>query len=303
MMEIRVLRYFLAVSRSGTITGAAKTLHVTQPTLSRQLMDLEEALGQKLFMRSNHRITLTPEGMIFRKRAEEIMEMVDKTEAEFSAMGEIVGGDIYIGGGETDAMRHVTAVIKDLQQDYPSINYHLFSGNAEDVMERLDKGMLDFGVLIQPVDISKYDYINLPTVDTWGVVMKKESLLARKKSIVRGDLLDIPLICSRQAMRRTSGLNAYADWFGEDWDRLHIVATYNLIYNAALMVEEGIGYAITLDKLLNVTGSGNLCFRPLKPRLDSKLNLVWKKHQVFSSAAQYFLERIRDEFAEKNKVH
>lgn len=302
-MEIRVLRYFLAVAREGSVTKAAYSMHVTQPTLSRQLMDLEEELGQKLFIRSNHNVTLTEEGILLRKRAEEIMEMVQKTKAEFSAIGDNVGGDIYIGGGETEAMRQIAAVAIDLQNDYPAIHYHLFSGNAEDVTERLDKGMLDFGILIEPVDIYKYDYITLPCIDTWGVVMKPDSPLAQKNAIISDDLVGLPLICSRQAIQRTSSSNNYTEWFGENWHKLNIVATYNLIFNAALLVEEGMGYAITLDKLLNVTGSGSLCFRPFEPRLEAKLNLVWKKDQVFSTAAEYFLERIRDGFAEQEKLH
>lgn len=297
-MDIRVLRYFLAVAREGSVTRAAHSMHVTQPTLSRQLIDLEEELGQKLFIRSNHSISLTTAGVLLRKRAEEIMEMMHKTESEFYAMGENICGDIYIGGGETEAMRQVAIVANDLQSDYSGVHYHIFSGNAEDVIERLDKGMLDFGVLIQPVDISKYDYITLSAVDTWGLVMKKDSQLAQKTTITRSDLLGKPLICSRQATQKITEKNEYAQWFGDSWKELNIVATYNLIFNAALLVEEGMGYLITLDKLLNLTGSGNLCFRPFEPRLESKLNLVWKKGQIFSTAAQFFLERIRDEFAE-----
>lgn len=295
-MELRVLRYFLGVAREGSMTGAARTLHVTQPTLSRQLQELEEELGQKLFIRGSHSVTLTPEGMLLRKRAEEILDMVHKTESEFSSMGEIVSGDIYIGGGETEAMRQIARVIRELQEDYPEIRFHIFSGNAEDVMERLDKGTLDFGVLIQPVNIAKYNFVNLPDKDVWGVVMRKDSSLARKKSITKQNLLDVPLICSRQVVQRLSQRNEYSEWFGEDGARLNIAATYNLIYNAALMVEEGIGYAITLDKLVNVTEHSDLCFRPLTPRVEASLNVVWKKYQVFSAAAELFLERIREKF-------
>ena len=164
-MEIRVLRYFLAIAREGSITGAANSLHVTQPTLSRQIKDLEDELGQKLFTRGIHNMTLTVEGMILRKRAEEIISMVDKTEAEFNSMEESVGGDIYIGGGETDAIRLIADIAKELRNIYPNIHYHLYSGNAADVTKRLDKGLLDFGILIQPTDISKYDYLNIPAKD------------------------------------------------------------------------------------------------------------------------------------------
>jgi DNA-binding transcriptional LysR family regulator len=296
-MEIRVLRYFLAVAREGNITRAADVLHVTQPTLSRQLKDLEQELGKKLFIRSSHSVFLTDEGMLLRNRAEEIVNMVDKLEAEFSSMEETIGGDVYIGGGETEAMKHIARVAKDVQVRYPNIRYHLYSGNEEDITERLDKGLLDFGILIQPADISKYNYLNMPAKDVWGVVMRKDSSLALKESIQAADLLNVPLICSRQAMKQTFSKNEFADWFGEDFHKLNIVTTYNLAYNAAIMVEEGIGYAITLDKIVNTSTASNLCFRPLQPRLESGLNIVWKKHHVLSAAANAFLKELQEEFA------
>jgi DNA-binding transcriptional LysR family regulator len=296
-MEFRVLRYFLTVAREGSITKAADFLHVTQPTLSRQLKDLEQELGKKLFIRSSHSVILTDEGMLLRNRAEEIVNMVDKLEAEFSSMEETIGGDVYIGGGETEAMKHIARVAKDVQLRYPNIRYHLYSGNEEDITERLDKGLLDFGILIQPADISKYNYLNIPAKDVWGVVMRKDSPLAVKETIQAVDLLNVPLICSRQAMKQTFSKNEFADWFGEDFHKLNIVTTYNLAYNAAIMVEEGIGYAITLDKIVNTSSDSNLCFRPLKPRLESGLNIVWKKHQFFSAAADVFLKEMQAEFS------
>ncbi|MED3930358.1 LysR family transcriptional regulator [Priestia megaterium] len=296
-MEIRVLRYFLAVAREGNITKAADVLHVTQPTLSRQLKDLEQELGKKLFIRSSHSVILTDEGMLLRNRAEEIVNMVDKLEAEFSSMEETIGGDVYIGGGETEAMKHIARVAKDVQVRYPNIRYHLYSGNEEDITERLDKGLLDFGILIQPADISKYNYLNMPAKDVWGVVMRKDRSLALKESIQAADLLNVPLICSRQAMKQTFSKNEFADWFGEDFHKLNIVTTYNLAYNAAIMVEEGVGYAITLDKIVNTSTASNLCFRPLQPRLESGLNIVWKKHHVLSAAANAFLKELQEEFA------
>ncbi len=298
-MELRVLRYFLAVAREGSMTGASRTLHVTQPTLSRQLQDLEDELGRQLFIRGSHSLTLTAEGMLLRKRAEEILEMVHKTESEFSSMGETIAGDIYIGGGETEAMRQIARLTREIRRDYPEVRFHIFSGNAEDVTERLDKGILDFGLLIQPVDILKYDSINLPDKVTWGVVMRKDSPLAKKQVVTQQDLLDLPLICSRQVVQRLGQKNEYSDWFAETGERLNIVATYNLIYNAALMVEEGVGYAIALDRLVNTTSHSRLCFRPLKPGVKSGMNLVWKKYQVFSSAAELFLERAREKFGMK----
>jgi DNA-binding transcriptional LysR family regulator len=296
-MELRVLRYFLTVAREGSITGAADFLHVTQPTLSRQLKDLEQQLGKKLFIRSSHSIILTDEGILLRKRAEEIVEMVDRLEAEFHSMEETISGDIYIGGGETDAMKQIARVAKDLRLRYPNIRYHLYSGNEDDVTDRLDKGLLDFGILIQPADISKYKYMNIPAKDVWGVVMRKDSPLASKEAIQAEDLLNVPLICSRQAMKQTYSKNEFADWFGVDFDKLNIVTTYNLAYNAALMVEEGMGYAVVLDKIVNTSSDSNLCFRPLKPRLESGLNIVWKKHQVFSAAADLFIKEIQEKFS------
>ncbi|CAM3543227.1 LysR family transcriptional regulator [Paenibacillus lupini] len=293
-MEVRVLRYFLTVASEGSITAAADFLHLTQPTLSRQLKDLEQMLGKKLFIRSSHHIILTEEGTLLRRRAEEIIEMVDKLETEFRSMEETVSGDVYIGSGETDAMKQIARVVKNLQSKYPHIRYHLYSGNEDDVTERINRGLLDFGILIQPADVSKYNYLNLPAKDVWGVIMRKDSLLARKDVIQPADLLQVPLICSRQALKQTFSKNEFADWFGDEFDKLNIIATYNLAYNASIMVEEGIGYALTLDKIVNTSDDSRLCFRPLEPRLESGLNMVWKKHQVFSAAAKTFLTQIQD---------
>lgn len=291
-MEIRVLKYFLAVAQEGSITGAANFLHLTQPTLTRQLKDLEKELGHQLFIRTNHNISLTPEGIVFRKRAQEIIDMVEKTEAEFNSMNNDISGDIYIGAGETAAITGVAEIIKELQEEHKNIKFHLYSANAEDITERLDKGLLDFGILIQPTDISKYEYVTLPNKDTWGVLMQKNSPLANKKSITKEDLLNVPLIVSKQVMQRKNVKNDYNMWFGSYIDRLNIVATYNLIYNAAKMTEVGVGYSISLENLINTSGKSNLCFRPLSPKLESGLDIVWKKHQVFSQAAKLFLSKI-----------
>lgn len=295
-MELRVLRYFLTIAREGSITNAANVLHVTQPTLSRQIHDLEEELGQQLFVRGSRNMSLTAEGMILRKRAEEIISMVDKTEAEFHSMSNVVSGDIYIGGGETEAVKLIAQIVCELRTAYPEIHYHLYSGNAEDVTERLDKGLLDFGLLIQPADISKYDYFNIPARDTWGVIMRKDIPLAKKETIRKEDLLNVPLICSRQVISEERHRNEFAEWFGEDFDKLDIVTTFNLVYNAAIMVEAGVGYAITIDKIANTTESSSLCFRPLEPQLDSGLNIIWKKDQVFSAAAALFFKKLREHF-------
>lgn len=295
-MEIRVLKYFLAVAREGSITRAANSLHLTQPTLTRQLQDLEKELKQILFIRGKHNIKLTPEGMILRKRAQEIVDMVEKTEAEFQAIKDIVAGDIYIGGGETDSMKYVAELIKEIQADYPDIKFHIQSGNAEDITEKLDKGLLDFGILIQPVDLSKYDYLALPEKDIWGVIMRKDSSLAKRDCIKLEDLKGLPLLNSRQAIRKTSSKNEFIEWFQGEYETMNTVATFNLVYNAAVMVKKGVGYAITLDKLVDTSEESELCFRPLSPKLESGLDIVWKKYQVFSPAAKIFLEKMQEKF-------
>lgn len=290
-MELRVLRYFLAVAKEESITAASESLHVTQPTLSRQLMELEEEFGKKLFIRGNRKITLTDEGMLLRKRAEEIVELVEKTETEIIASDEVINGDIYIGGGETDAIRILAHTAKKLQEKYPHIRYHLFSGNADDVTERLDRGLLDFGVVIEPANIQKYDYLKLSATDIWGVLMRKDSPLAQNDVIKPKDLWNVSLLCSRQSMVGKE----ISQWIGRDFDKLNIVATYNLVYNASIMVDEGIGYALFLDKLVNTTGNSALCFKPLEPKLEVGLNIIWKKSQVFSKAAKKFLELLETE--------
>ena len=209
-MELRVLRYFLAVAREESISGAAQFLHLTQPTLSRQLMELEEELGKQLFVRGNRRVTLTEDGVLFRKRADEILALVDKATMEMTADEENIAGDIYIGAGETDAMRLIAREAKKLRARYPQIRYHLHSGNAEDVSERLDKGLLDFGLLIEPVDLKKYDYLRLPAADTWGVLMRRDHPLAAKELVSPGDLVKLPLLVSQL----TDSWEALCGWLG-----------------------------------------------------------------------------------------
>ena len=295
-MEIRVLKYFLAIAKEGSITKAADSLYLTQPTLTRQIQNLEQELGQKLFVRGKYRVSLTPEGLIFKKRAEEIIDLVEKTCAEFASTNEVIKGDIYIGCGETDSMKYIAAVMKERQNEYPEIKFHIYSGNAEDVTEKLDKGLLDFGVLIQPIDLSKYDYLTLPKKDVWGVIMRKDSPLAAKKVITLKDLLNVPIIASRQMSKKYSKESGFLDWFGKEFNNLNIAATYNLLYNAAIMVDAGIGYAVSLDKLANTSEQSSLCFRPLSPKLESGLDIVWKKNQVFSPAAQLFLTKLKEKF-------
>ena len=298
-MEIRVLKYFLAIAREGSITNAANSLHLTQPTLTRQIQDLEKELGHKLLIRGKYKISLTPEGMMLRKRAEEILDMVEKTEAEFKSITDTINGDIYIGSGETECMKYIAEVIKELQIQYPDIKYHIYSGNAEDVTEKLDKGLLDFGVLIQPIDLTKYDYITIPDKDIWGVIMRKDSPLADKEFITIKDLTDVPIIASRQMSKKYSADSGFLDWFGESFDKLNIAATYNLVYNAAIMVKAKIGYAITLAGLVNTEGS-DLCFKPLYPKLESGLDVVWKKYQVFSPASKIFINKLKTKLQNYN---
>ena len=292
-MELRVLRYFLAVAREESISDAAEFLHITQPTLSRQLMDLEEELGKQLLIRGkrNRKIMLTEDGMRLRKRAEEIVALADKTEAEFLAADDTVSGDVYIGCGESDAMRIIAKTAVKLRQDYPDIHFHLYSGNAEDVSERMEKGLLDFGIFITSANIDKYDYLKLPAYDTWGLIMRKSDPLAARDFITAQDLEGLPLIMSRQALVQED----ISRWGKKQIQNLNVVATYNLVYNAAIMTREGFGYTLTLDKLANTGSDSDLCFRPLKPELRINLNLVWKKYQLFSKASQKFLEYLKNE--------
>lgn len=292
-MEIRVLKYFLTVSEIGNITKAANSMHLTQPTLSRQLQELEKELGHKLFIRGNHSVSLTPEGIILRKRAQEIIDLVDKTETEFTSFKDEVMGDIFIGSGETKSIKLITDIMKTLKKDYPKIKFHIVSGDSGDLVERLDKGLLDFCVLIQPFNLEKYDYIDLGEKDTWGLLLRKDDPLADKKSIKIEDLMELPLIISRQAIRKTDENNVFLNWFGNNFENLNIAGTYNLIYNAAIMTEDRIGYAMGLDKLINTTANTSLCFRPLNPKLEVGISVVWKKNQVFSRPAKLFLEQLR----------
>lgn len=287
-MEIRVLRYFLEVAREGSVTHAAKRLHISQPTLSKQLKDLEGELGKKLFVRSSFSVRLTDEGMLLRKRAEDILDMVDKTEEEFKALGELTGGDVRVGCAESDGIKHLARCVKTLQEQYPRIRLHVYSGNTEDLSERLDRGLLDFAVIAQAVDLSKYNYLEMPSSDTWGVVMRKDSPLAQKEAVQIEDLLDLPLICSRQGITED-----FPRWFGEKVDTLNIVATFNLAYNASVLAREGLGYVLTFDKLINVGADSELCFRPLTPALETRMYVVWKKYQVFTRAAEVLLEQLQ----------
>lgn len=290
-MELRTLRYFLAITEEKNISKAAERLYITQPTLSRQMMELEEKLGKTLFIRGKRTISLTEEGMFLRKRAEEILSLVEKTESALHAPEEELSGEIYIGGGETPAMRLIAHAAQSLHQKNPHVVFHLFSGNAQDVMEKIDNGLVNFGIFIEPVDLVKYDFIRLPVKDVWGVLMRKDSPLAQKETIQAKELCDIPLLCSNQSTVK----NEISGWMGEYHSRLNIIASYNLLYNASLMVEEGMGYALCLEGIANTSAESPLCFRPFSPKMEVGLTVAWKKYQVFSKAEEKFLECLKKE--------
>ncbi len=284
-MELRVLEYFLAVSREQSISAAADFLHLTQPTLSRQLKDLEKEFGKQLFIRGNRKITLTEDGVYFRKKAEEIVTLAHRTETEMKNTDQAVVGDIYIGAGETDAVGNLVSVAHELQKQYKGIHFHITSGDTADLTDRLDKGLFDFCLLLGEIDQSKYEYLSLPYTDTWGVLMRKDSPLAEKNAIKASDLWDKPLIMSRQALN----VPQFMRWFEKSPSELNIVATYNLAFNASIMAREHMGYVLTLDKLINTEGT-DLCFRPLSPKQEVSMVLVWKKYQPQSKAAEKFVE-------------
>lgn len=288
-MELRVLQYFLAVTREQSISGAAEALHLSQPTLSRQLKDMEDELGKQLMIRGNRKITLTEEGMILRKRAEEILDLVQKAEHEITISDDVIAGDVYIGAGETDAVRLLAKAGKQLQLEYPDIHYHISSGDTTDVLESLDKGLIDFGLIFGTIDTSKYEYVEFPTNDVYGILMRKDSPLAQKETICPEDLRDQPLIFNRN----TRDGDLLTSWLGKSLSELHVAATYNLLFNASLMVDEGLGYAFALDQIINTTGNSNLCFVPCEPGLRVGMSLIWKKYQVFPKAAKRFLEEFQ----------
>ena len=292
-MELRVLKYFLAIAREQSIVHAARSLHLSQPTLSTQIRNLEQELGKQLFIRGtkgSRKVVLTEEGMILRKRAEEILDLVQKAENEIRLTDDVVMGDVYIGAGETDGVRLIARAAKALQNRYPGIVYHISSGNAALVSEYLDKGLIDFGIVFGDVDMTKHNFLELPYQDRWGVLMRKDAPLADRESIRPGDLYDVPLILSQQEARGGS----LTGWMGREPEQLHIAATYNLIFNASLLVDEGLGYAVCLDKIINTTGETGLCFRPLEPRLENKMSIIWKKYQVFSKPVEKFLEVLKE---------
>ena len=283
-MEFRVLQYFLAVTREGNISAAAQSLNLSQPSLSRQLKDLEEELGARLFIRGNRRIELTEEGLILRKRAGEIMQLVELTESEISEVKNNISGTLSIGAGESLSMHRITEVFRRLKENYPDIRLNVVSGDTEDLQDRLDRGLLDFALIFTDFDRNAYHHLTLEEKEIFGVIMRRDDALAEKEYITVKDLYDKPLIVSR-----ANGLDIFS---GSQARKLQVAATYNLLYNASLMVEDGIGVAISFDGLVDTSESSSLCFRPLYPEISVSPSLIWKRHQKLSIISQLFIKQL-----------
>ena len=290
-MEIRTLRYFLAAAREENMTRAAETLHVTQPTLSKALKALEEELGKKLFTRHSFSIRLTDEGVLLRNRAEDLVSMADRIEREFLSLDDITCGDLYFGLAESFQIRYLARAIHSFKQTYPGLRYHITSGDTEQVLEKLDKGLQDFVVLVETPDAGKYEALVFPEADVWGLVMPEDNPLAEKKAIRVDDLIGLPLFCSEQSWEKD-----IPRWAGEKMGGLHLEGSFRLSYNASIFAREHLGYVLTFDRLLDTSPGSGLAFRPLDPRLETKLYLVWKKYQTFSPIAERFLTQIRTVF-------
>lgn len=290
-MDIRVLKYFLETARESSMTRAADKLCVSQPTMSKQLKDLEKELGVKLFTRSNYSIKLTEAGMILRDRAEDIVSLVDKTLNEFKNLEDFTSGNIYVGAAESDAVKYFAEAVKDLQEKHPKIRCNVYSGNREDVCEKLDKGLLDFAIILNFVDVTKYNYLKVPAYDIWGILMKKKDPMAKKKELKPGDLIKLPLITSRQWLNQD-----FTQWFGSNSKKINVVATYNLAFNASIMVKAGMGYALILDKIIDTSKSSELTFRPLKNAPKTEMFIIWRKHQTFSHVAKLLLDELSKKF-------
>ncbi|MCF0248331.1 MAG: LysR family transcriptional regulator [Synergistes sp.] len=291
-MEIRELRYFLEIAREGNMSRAADVLHVSQPTLSKQIKGLEEELGKKLFRRASAGLKLTEEGMLLRKRSEDILDMVDKTADEFACLSDITGGDVRIGCAESCQIKYLARTIKRIRQKYPLLRFHITSGGTEQVAERLDKGLFDFAVIVEPPDLSRYTYIEVPETDVWGLVMRKDDPLAYKESICAEDLIGLNVICSQQSIE-----GDIPRWCSEKIDSIFFAGTTNLAYNGSIFVKEGLGVMLTFDGLINTGIDSDLCFRPLSPRLENKMYLIWKKYQVFTPIAEILLDALKEDLS------
>lgn len=291
-MELIQMKYFLAVAREESISKAADFLYITQPSLTRQIQKMEKEVGQPLFTRGK-KMRLTEAGQLLRRRAEEILSLYEKTERELICPQASIGGDVYIGGGETRAMKYLLDAAQKMREQFPNIKLHIHSGDIADVCEHIDKGLLDFGLVIEPADLSRYESLRLPYREVWGLLMEKTHPLAAKENISPQDLRGIPLIQSRHSLLRSN----VTEWYRSVSEELNVVATYNLIYNAALMTQSGIGCVLSIDGLVNTTGESKLCFRPLTPPVTAHVDVIWKKYQLFSQAAQIFLQFLREEVA------
>lgn len=290
-MEIRTLRYFMAIALEENMTRAAETLHVTQPALSRQMQALEAELGKKLFRRHSFSIELTEEGMLLRRRAEDLLSMADKITLEFSAMDDIIGGNIYFGCAESFQIRHLARAIRRFKMKYPDFHYHITSGDTEQVTEKLDKGLLDFAVIVEEPDYEKYFVLQMPEGDRWGLIMPDNCALAQKQQIRLEDLRGLPLFCSEQGW--------HADlprWCGGNMDGLHLEGSFRLAYNGAVFAREGLGYLLTFDHLVDTGPESGLVFRPLDPPLESSMYIIWKKQQVFTPIAERFIAELQNNF-------
>lgn len=287
-MEFRVLQSFLTIAREGSMTKAAAYLHVTQPTLSKQMKELEQELGKKLFIRQSYSVKLTDEGMLLRKRAEDVISMMDKINSEFLSLNDITGGELYIGSSETYQIRHLALMIKAFKTKYPNLHYFITSGDTEQVTEKLDKGLLDFALISQVPDLVKYNALELPASDIWGIVMRSDCMLAQKKVITIDDLIGLPLFCSEQGVHED-----LPRWCGERTDELTFEGFFRLSYNASIFAKEGLGYLLTFEHLVNTSKESGLVFRPLFPVLETKLYIIWKKFQMFTPIAELFLKEIK----------
>ena len=290
-MEIRNLRYFLAVAREENMTRAAETLHVTQPTLSKTMKALEDELGKKLFVRHSFSISLTEEGELLRNRAEDLVTMADKIEKEFLSLDELTGGELYFGLAESYQIRHLAKEIRLLKERYPGLRYHITSGDTEQVTEKLDKVLLDFAVICDVPDGRKYEYIAFPEGDIWGLILPADAALAKKESIRIEDLLGLPLFASEQGWE-----GDIRGWAGEHFAQLRLEGSFRLAYNASMFVREGLGYQLTFRNLVDVSEVSGLVFRPLEPKLEVKLYLIWNRYQAFTPIAERFLAQIRESF-------
>ena len=294
-MELRVLNYFLTVAREESFSRAAEKLHLSQPTLSRQLKDLEEEFGKQLLIREPRRILLTDDGALLRRRAEEILSLVEKTEGELLSSNEDISGDIRIGAGESVHFGLIMETARQLQKQHPRIRFHIVTGDGRTTMTRLDRGLIDFAFVYGRLDPAKYQELPLPVRDQWVLFLRKDDELAKQDTIKASDLWHRPLLFSRQALSLSTHGDELLNWLQKPLEELHIAGSYTLLYNATLMVKEGMGYAISFDQLINTTGT-SLCTRPLEPVIFTEPSIVWKKNQVFSKASQAFLAALQEKF-------